>query len=311
MHFEHHESITFMRTVHKCNICFLHVLLHAQETPWSTLLIQHSNLTAPMNCIFRFQTTNQTALLHQLSQAPKSLQARIAHRRTGMRSAASNPSAAVATEHLPAPQYDSATWPAAASGMLSSLGLPTSTTPQQLWQHLSDLTNELSDPSLENQQQQVQEGQEGQEQPPPPQLQQQQQVQLPLDVTSCRLLMSTAAATCSTQQQYNQLRPLLAAVPAVFPEFVLTDFRQLLQLCAQARYVPDKEWLASIYYADTGGFERFYKQVGIITRICTHSLLFGGGSGLWRGGGGWAEGERRKRRGELEGGEEEPYGQTG
>jgi hypothetical protein len=49
----------------------------------------------------------------------------------------------------------------------------------------------------------------------------------------------------------------------VFPSFELQDFRQLLQLCAQARFVPDKEWLASVYYSDTGGFERLYKQVGI------------------------------------------------
>jgi hypothetical protein len=49
----------------------------------------------------------------------------------------------------------------------------------------------------------------------------------------------------------------------VFPSFGLQDFRQLLQLCAQARYMPDKEWIACVYYADTGGFERLYKEVGL------------------------------------------------
>lgn len=104
--------------------------------------------------------------------------------------------------------------------------MPGSTSPQQLWQHLS-----------------------AQEAP-----------SLQLDLPSCRLLLSAAAATCSTQQQHNQLHPLFQAVPPVFPSFELRDFRQLLQLCAQARFVPDKEWLASIYYSDTGGFERLYKQ---------------------------------------------------
>ncbi|WIA22814.1 hypothetical protein OEZ86_009765 [Tetradesmus obliquus] len=50
-----------------------------------------------------------------------------------------------------------------------------------------------------------------------------------------------------------------AHVPG-FKQFELEDFQALLQLCAQARYIPDKEWLAAIIYADTGGFERFYKE---------------------------------------------------
>lgn len=123
--------------------------------------------------------------------------------------------------------FDPSSWQSEASSILAQLGLPGSTSPQQLWQHLS-----------------------AQEAP-----------SLQLDLPSCRLLLSAAAATCSTQQQHNQLRPLFQAAPPVFPSFGLQDFRQLLQLCAQARFIPDKEWLASIYYSDTGGFERFYQEV--------------------------------------------------
>lgn len=123
--------------------------------------------------------------------------------------------------------FDPSSWQSEASSILAQLGLPGCTSPQQLWQRLS-----------------------AQEAP-----------SLQLDLPSCRLLLSAAAATCSTQQQHNQLRPLFQAAPRVFPSFELQDFRQLLQLCAQARFIPDKEWLASIYYSDTGGFERFYQEV--------------------------------------------------
>lgn len=123
--------------------------------------------------------------------------------------------------------FDPSSWQSEASSILAQLGLPGSTSPQQLWQRLS-----------------------AQEAP-----------SLQLDLPSCRLLLPAAAATCSTQQQHNQLHPLFQAAPPVFPSFELQDFRQLLQLCAQARFIPDKEWLASIYYSDTGGFERFYQEV--------------------------------------------------
>lgn len=74
--------------------------------------------------------------------------------------------------------------------------------------------------------------------------------------------MAAATATSCTQQQHNQLRPLIETVlPPLFPSFGLSDFRQLLQLCCHTRYVPSKEFLAAIYYADSGGFERLYTQV--------------------------------------------------
>lgn len=138
-------------------------------------------------------------------------------------------------------------WNAEASPLLSSLGIATNTSPQQLWQHLS------ANSSTQEQQQQLQ-----------------QQLQQHLDLPSCRLLLRAAAATCSTQQQYNQLRPLIQAATAVFPAFELGDFQLLLQLCAQARYVPDKEWLAAAIYADTGGFERLYQQVGWLKLFGQH-----------------------------------------
>eukprot|EP00775_Hariotina_reticulata_P011598 gene11598-11742_t len=46
----------------------------------------------------------------------------------------------------------------------------------------------------------------------------------------------------------------------MFPAFTLDDFQLLLQVCAGARYVPDKEWLAALIYADTGGFERLLPE---------------------------------------------------
>jgi hypothetical protein len=102
--------------------------------------------------------------------------------------------------------------------------------------------------------------------PPPAQPDQQQNPAdcvLKLEISSCRLLLAAAAETCSTQQQLNQLQVLFQAVVPMFPNFELQDFRQLLQLCAQARFMPDKDWLACVYYADTGGLERLYKEVGL------------------------------------------------
>jgi hypothetical protein len=143
-------------------------------------------------------------------------------------------------------------WQQQAPAILQRIGLQQQATPEQLWQHIAD----LHDKEQQEQQQQ-------QKDKPPKQQQQQQPSVLAqaLDVDSCRLLLAAASATCSSQQQLNQLRGLIHAAPACFPEFELSDFQALLQLCSQARYIPDKEWLAAIIYADTGGFERFYKEV--------------------------------------------------
>lgn len=135
--------------------------------------------------------------------------------------------------YLSTARHDPGSWQKDAASILQQLQLPPTTTPPQLWQHLA-----AAQPTTDPQQQ-----------------------LLKLDLASSRLLLSAAAATCSTQQQYNQLRPMLQAVVPVLPQFELADFRQLLQLCAQARIVPGKEWLATIYYADTGGLERLYKEV--------------------------------------------------
>jgi hypothetical protein len=64
--------------------------------------------------------------------------------------------------------------------------------------------------------------------------------------------------------------------------------------------VPDKEWLASIYYADTGGFERFYKQVGFLGLVGEGELGEEGGraGGLGRG-----REEKGGGRGGVDGGE--------
>jgi hypothetical protein len=153
-------------------------------------------------------------------------------------------------------------WQQQAPAVLQRIGLQQQTTPEQLWQHIADLhDSQQAPPSQRQQQQQQQEdGQDKQQQ------QQQSVLAHGLDLESCRLLLAAAAATCSSQQQLNQLRGLIHAVTACFPAFELGDFRVLLQLCAQARYIPDKEWLAAIIYADTGGFERFYKEVSM--RCC-------------------------------------------
>jgi hypothetical protein len=143
-------------------------------------------------------------------------------------------------------------WQQQAPAILQRIGLQQQATPQQLWQHIAD---------LHNQEQQQQQRQRQRQQDKPAKQQQLSELTQALDLESCRLLLAAASATCSSQQQLNQLRGLIHAAPACFSDFELADFQALLQLCAQARYIPDKEWLAAIMYADTGGFERFYKEV--------------------------------------------------
>ena len=71
-------------------------------------------------------------------------------------------------------------------------------------------------------------------------------------------------------QQQNRFRPALAGAIGGFlagsisllSEMEFGDFLLLLRLCTAAGHAPSKEWLASVIYADTGGFERFYQQVG-------------------------------------------------
>jgi hypothetical protein len=149
-------------------------------------------------------------------------------------------------------------WQQHAPAVLQRMGLQQQTTPAQLWQHIADLNDSQQPPPSQQQQQQQQQEEDGQDKQ-----QQQSALAQALDLDSCRLLLAAASATCSSQQQLNQLRGLIHAATACFPVFELGDFRVLLQLCAQARYIPDKEWLAAIIYADTGGFERFYKEVSM------------------------------------------------
>lgn len=147
-----------------------------------------------------------------------------------------------------APAFNPQDWDEHAPAFLAALGLALNTSPSQLWQHFHDNI------SSEHQQQQLQE-----------------QLQQHLDLQSCRLLLTAATTTCYTQQQFNQLRPLIQAVPSVYHDFELADFTLLLDLCARARYIPDKEGLAAMVYADTGGFERFYHKVGF--QHCALCLL--------------------------------------
>lgn len=46
-----------------------------------------------------------------------------------------------------------------------------------------------------------------------------------------------------------------------FPSMALEDFSAALALCAAAGHVPSKEDLAALIYADSGGCERFFKEV--------------------------------------------------
>jgi hypothetical protein len=55
-----------------------------------------------------------------------------------------------------------------------------------------------------------------------------------------------------TQGICSMLLSTLALVPHPLP----------VQACSTARYVPDKEWLAALIYADTGGYERLLPEVG-------------------------------------------------
>lgn len=162
------------------------------------------------------------------------------HYLTVSTNAASQHQATGQLQKSPTPATFQQQWNEEAPALLTCLGVPTDLTPQQLWQHFS--TNS----STEEQQQQLQ-----------------QQLQQHLEPSSCRLLLRAAAATCSTQQQYNSLRSLIQAATTFFPCFELSDFQLLLRLCAQARHVPDKDWLAAAIYADTGGIERLYQQVRI------------------------------------------------
>uniref|UniRef100_A0A383VK72 Uncharacterized protein n=1 Tax=Tetradesmus obliquus TaxID=3088 RepID=A0A383VK72_TETOB len=145
-------------------------------------------------------------------------------------------------------------WQQQAPAVLQRIGLQQQATPEQLWQHIADLH------SKEQQQQQQQKQDRQQDAASKQQQERQSMLAQALDLESCRLLLAAAAATCSSQQQLNRLQGLIHAAPACFKQFELEDFQALLQLCAQARYIPDKEWLAAIIYADTGGFERFYKE---------------------------------------------------
>lgn len=57
------------------------------------------------------------------------------------------------------------------------------------------------------------------------------------------------------------LMGLIQGSKTLFPSFQLHDFISILQLCERAKYIPDREWLCSMIYEDTGGIERFYKKV--------------------------------------------------